>query len=881
MPQLRPSVLAAKERLAEAREQARRRHREGCSGIELCAAMADVRDEVLRELYEAALAGLGAEEAGALGGQIALVAHGGYGRRDVAPYSDVDLMILRRPGSARRAGRLAKRLLCDVFDAGLTLGHSVRTPEEACRLACRDATICTSLVESRWLAGSVGLFREFVEKFQGRVRRHGVTLARAMEQARWQERLRFGETVYLLEPNVKRSRGGLRDLQLLRWLGMARYGTPEPEALHARGLLADEDLEVIRHATEFLLRLRNEMHFHAGRASDVLDRGEQLRIARQRGYQPLAGMLPVEQFMRDYFRHTDQVSHVVGRFLERARPVRRGVGWTALLGHRIAGGFVVGPQQIAARRRAVDRLRGDLVAIMELVALANLYDKEIAAETWEVVRQAASRLPAEPSPPAEACRSFLALLDHAGRLGELLRGLHEVGLLERFLPAFTHARGLLQFNQYHKYTVDEHCLRSVERATEFAADAGPAGRVYRALARKRLLHLALLIHDLGKGHPDDHREAGRRIALETARRLGLDAEEGAALEFLVHKHLVMNHLAFRRDTSDEGLIVRFAVEVGSPERLQMLYLLTAADLAAVGPDNWTGWKGEVLTDLYHRTMEHLAGESPSTSRDEYLAGRRQAVRTWLGPDGDRPWFVRQVESLPVSYLHGTDPHQIAADLRLLATLAPGEVHAEGHYQPETHTVQFTIGTREDVTPGIFHKLTGALSGQGLEILSARIHTLADGLVLDRFWVHDPDFSGPPPTERLEQVRGALVEALVSGGKAPSFRRVWTIGGTKRPTAAAVPTRVQIDNTTSDHYTIIDVFTIDRRGLLYAIARTLFELGLSVWRAKIGTFLDQVVDVFYVTGQGGEKVEDPERLHEIPRRLLEVIEAMEKDGTGEG
>jgi [protein-PII] uridylyltransferase len=361
-----------------------------------------------------------------------------------------------------------------------------------------------------------------------------------------------------------------------------------------------------------------------------------------------------------------------------------------------------------------------------------------------------------------------------------------------------------------------------------------------------------------------------------AERLGLDAEESDALGFLVHKHLMMNHLAFRRDTSDEQVVVRFAVEVGSPELLQMLFVHTAADLAAVAPDSWTGWKAEVVTDLYHRAMQHLAGESPASSRGDYLQGRREAVKACLGPQAHEPWFARQLQALSDAYLSTNEPPQIAADLRLLAQLPPGKVHAEGRYQPETQTVQFVVGTREEVAPGIFHKLTGALSRRGLQILSAQINTLADGWVLDRFWVRDPDYAGEPPPERLDQVNRSLVESLLSPTATPTFRRTWTPGGT-RPMPHAAQTRVLIDNTTSAAFTILDIFTLDRRGLLYTITRTIFELGLSVGRAKIGTYLDQVVDVFYVTDQQGRKVENADRLHEIRGRLLEVIEG---EGAGD-
>jgi len=875
---LRACVLAARKRLAEGYESLRARHEAGASGVEVCAGIADLRDEVLLNLYEAALESLGPEAGRSLAGHIALVPCGGYGRRDVAPHSDVDLMILRAPGEVPDLGALAERLLCDVFDAGLELGHSVRTVEEACRLARSDATIASSLIESRFLAGSVGLFEDYLGAFRVQIQRRAGAILAAMERARLEERIKYGETVYLLEPNVKRSRGGLRDLQLFRWAAMVRYGMPELEHLAARGILAPDDLLALSQASEFLLRLRNELHFHAGKATDVLDRSEQVRIAALRGYAGTAGLLPVEQFMREYFRHTERVSHLLAGFLAKARPPRplRALG-AKVFGHRISGGYRVGPGGIVAGKQALQRLRASLVEVMRLVHLASLHDAPIHPQTWEAVRSAAPRLPRDPEIPEEARRLFWSLLSRPVRLGELLRALHEVGLLEHFIPEFSHARGLLQFNQYHKYTVDEHCLRAVEQAADLLSAEGPLGRVYRGIERKAVLHLALLIHDLGKGFDEDHCDLGLRIAQQVSQRLGLDAEEAEIVAFLVLKHLRMNHVAFRRDTSDEQLVVQFAVEVGSPEWLQMLYVFTAADVSAVGPDAWTGWKAEVLTDLYHRAMQTLAGESPSTSRGEYYEQRRGEVWEALGLDAEGSaergeWFRRHVDLLPISYLNSTPPEQIADDLRLLAALGPREVKVHGRYQPDTRTVQFTIGTTEDVAPGIFHRLTGALTSQGLEILSAQIHTLPDLLVLDRFWVVDPDFAGPPPPERLEQIHRALVDSLTDQAGAPRFRQTWSMGGSGRPTHAHAQDRVLVDNHTSTDYTVLDIFTVDRRGLLYAITRALFELGYSVWRAKIGTYLDQVVDVFYVTDQQGRKVDDPAKLHHTRERLLEVLQA---------
>ncbi|MFZ5830025.1 MAG: [protein-PII] uridylyltransferase [Planctomycetota bacterium] len=874
MSTIRGNVLTAKKRLADGYQEFLRRHQNRASGRDLCLLMTNLRDAVLLDLYEAALTDLGEDGAHGLGAHLVLVAHGGYGRRDVAPFSDVDLMLLHARGMEKRVAPLADRMLRDVFDAGLTLGHSVRTVDQACQLAATDPQICTSLMESRFLTGSNNLFQRFTRRLQHGVPRRGRALLAAISKERQDERIRYGETVFLLEPNVKRSRGGLRDLQFMRWIGYARYGATSFRELEERGAISLDDRQAVERAYEFLLWLRNELHFHAHQAADVLGRADQLRIADMLGYPPVAGMMPVEQFMRDYFRHTGGVSHIAARMESKAMSRDRATLLvTALFGHVAEPGIRVGPAGIVATRQGLEGLHSNLTAIIRLVDLANLYDAPIAPGTWEHVRREAAGL--TETPDSEACRHFISLLDHPARLAPLLRDLHDAGLLERFIPEFAHARGLLQFNQYHKYTVDEHCLRAVEFATELRTDDGPLGRTYRSLPRKHVLHLALLLHDLGKGHLEDHREIGKKIAERIAARLQLPAREAEMLRFLVHKHEMMNHLAFRRDTSDAETVLQFAVKVGSPEMLEMLYVLTACDLGAVGPGVWDGWKSEIVADLFHRAMQVLAVESPSTTVEEQLGQRREEVRAWLGEERADSWFEERIESLPPGYLSSTSGRQVAADLRLLRNLPPKGFRTEAQYQPETGIVQITVATSEEVTPGIFHKLTGGLSSQGLEIRDAQINTLPGGLVLDRFWLQDPDFTGPPPPERLEQVQLALARAVSSGdGQTPTFRRTWRVGGHHAATVPAPATRVSVDNSTSQRFTVIDVFARDRTGLLYTVTRTLFELQLSVWRAKIATYSDQVVDVFYVTDQVNGKIEDEARLETISRRLVEVIDGID-------
>lgn len=872
----RSKILGVKQRLVEGREKLKQRHARGAFGAQICAAMTDLFDTVVLELYEAALADIGESGPQGLAAEIALVPHGGYGRRDVAPYSDVDLMILHRRRAADRVAPLAERMVRDLFDVGLQLGQSVRTVRDACGFARQDATIYTSLVESRYLAGSVGLYTNFARRFERQTRRRARRLIAEIDDARREERSQFGETVYLLEPNIKRSQGGLRDIQLLRWVGFARYSVSEPDGLRLCGALSRSDHDRIRRAIEFLLRVRNEMHFHAGKSSDVLDRAEQMRLAESYGYTGSAGLLPVEQFMQEYFRMTHGVSHIVSRFVASARSAP---AWLEVLSplysHRFERDFRVSRNFVSVNPRSMEKVSGDLSEVLRLADVANRYNKQIAHATSEAIRAKIPQLPGEVTP--QVAQRFLSLMDHPARLGESLRNLHEMGALEKIIPAFEHARSLLQFNEYHKYTVDEHCLRAVEAAANFAQDKGPLGRVYRRIKRKWLLHLALLLHDLGKGFVEDHSDVGRDIAEREAGRLGLNEADTETLKFLVHKHLQMAHLAFRRDTSDPQLIVRFAVEVGSPETLQMLFVLTAADFVAVGPGVLNGWKVQVLTDLYRATMAHLAEDAPALRNEELLRERRERILAQLPADQDRGWWSRQLEALPAPYLDKTDLEQIVAELSQLHRLARGDVAVQARYIAEAGTVEYKIGTYEDITPGVFHRLCGALASQGLQILSAEINTLAEGLIFDRFWVHDPDFAGEPPAGRLAEVQRAIVDALKAPiDRRPTFRRIWRAGGQRGPaTLALLPTQVRFDNSTSDGYTVIEFFAADRMGLLYTIAQTLFELGLSIAVAKIGTYLDQVVDVFYVSTTAGQKITDEARIEEIRARLLAAVAELEQ------
>jgi [protein-PII] uridylyltransferase len=537
-----------------------------------------------------------------------------------------------------------------------------------------------------------------------------------------------------------------------------------------------------------------------------------------------------------------------------------------LAGHRVGSLFRVGPTEIAALPGQAAAVAAQPALVVQLVELSMLYDLPIAVETWEAVRAAwGGREEDVAAIDSGTKERFLALFGRPGRLGEALRRLHDVGLLERIIPQFAHARHLLQFNNYHKYTVDEHCIVAVERAGDFASEDGWLGRVWKEISRKRTVLLALLIHDLGKGFLEDHSEVGARIARDVAERLALPDDEAEIVEFLVHKHLTMAHIAFRRDVGDPSIVIGFAREVGSPEVLRMLTVLTAADVAAVGPGTWNRWKSDLLGDLYFRTLGYLDGESPSLAADRHGKGLGRLLEG-LDP-GDA--VVTLARELPRAYLRDTEPERMLEELRQLTRLPEQGIVASARWQPDTSTVAISVGTRESVAPGIFHRVTGAITSQRLEILAADINTLPGGLVLDHFVVHDPDFAGEPPADRLADI-AAAIRAAVKADEPPAFTRRWNPFAPLAAPVAALPARVLFDNESSAETTILEVFAHDFPGLLYAISKALFDAGVSVRTAKIGTYLDQVVDAFHVTDQRGRKVTDQARLEALQRTIERVV-----------
>ena len=863
--------------LAEQRRVINQRVLGGASGAETLAAMTDLVDGLIVARYRDAVRHGGETLANAGLRQCCVMALGGYGRRELAPHSDVDLMFLFQYGSVDAAQELVRAVLHPLWDCGFQVGHSVRTIADCIELAGNDSTIKTSMMESRFLAGSADLFEKFHGRFVRKVVCKGTDrfLDQKLEERR-REYEKFGETVYLLEPNVKKSKGGLRDLHLLQWAGLARYQAPTIRELSDRGILSRADLVALTEAREFLWRVRALLHVHAGMAQEILSFDEQVWLAEHFGFQDQPHLLAVEQFMQQYYRHTMGLHERCMRFVKRCRtvPLKQRLMrlWPAT---RVDHDFIVrsGILTVAEDRHA--NVLENPASLLRLFDLSRSQRLTIAPPLLEDIHRHIETVPAEAFRTAEVSRTFLNIMAGPGT-ASTLAAMHRAHLLEKLVPAMGGVRGLMQFNQYHKYTVDEHSLLAVERAEAMVEDPGVLGEVYRSIKRKDILHLAVLMHDLGKGQEEDHSDIGKRLAEDVAVRLGFDEQEMRTLSYLVHRHLVMAHTAFRRDPNDVKVVLPFAREVGTPEVLKKLLVLTAADIAAVGPGVLTKWKESLLIELYMRTMAEVSGERETHGGTDRLSLVAEAVAresVLARMEGvDRSWIEGQLKLFPERYLYGSAAGRIAAHLAAIKRLYVGDVVVDAGYNPELGTCEYAVVTHDDLTPGIFSKIAGVMAGSGLQILDAQILTRTDGTIVDTFHVTDPDYHGAPPLDRMQTV-GERIAAVLKGWEHVDdvLRRGARLNLTKPLPKAPEATEVRIDNETSDHFTIIDVFADDHQGLLYVITNAIFQLGLSIHAARISTRLDQVADVFYVTDARGKKLEDHNLLERVRAGVETAVE----------
>ncbi|MBI3995774.1 MAG: [protein-PII] uridylyltransferase [Nitrospirae bacterium] len=850
----------------------RKHHEGGATGEQVIAALTDLTDEVIERIYRDVLQEVPSIERWKFEDGLAVVALGGYGRGERSPYSDIDIMFLHRPSLGSEIQRTAGAILQHLWDAGFQVGHSTRTIHDCVAIGKKDLTVRTSLMEARFLVGSRVLFDQFRLRYQRKVIYHRPDLfVKAKIRSREAECEQYGTTIHLLEPHIKKSRGGLRDLHLLRWLAQIRYQTSSLDQLKQQGILSKQDHRALTGAQEFLWRVRNDLHFFAGRCQDSLAFEEQMRLAANRGYRDNPHLLGVEQFMQKYYDHTTAIAEITGRYLDlmTSKPVWRRLQ-DRLGRRRIDRSFLLsgGDLSILPEARAEVLGRGDRV--LTLFSIAQKNGARLSVETQRLLTDVMERWTPDQFSGAESHAVFLSILSATGVAGAL-RGLHRFRILEQILPAFKRVRGLMQFNLYHKFTVDEHCLRAVEEAETIVRQDGLPARIFREVRRREILFLALLLHDLGKGLGGDHSREGAAIALETAQRLKLDSSATEQLEFLVGGHLGMTNVAFRRDLSDDAILVQFAKRVAAPETLKMLYLLTMADITAVGPGTLTAWKEDLLSELFTKTLEILTGDALVLAEEEKVKRIREQLQSRLRNLYAPEWLEGQLSSMTSRYLIATPPEQIVRDIGRVHNLEPRSVQVHAANDLERNLTEYGVYTFDDITPGIFYKITSVLASKGLQILSATITTWSNNVVVDTFQVQDPDFSGPPTPDRLQDIRDTI--ALVLQGRrdlehpARADLRIRPVSPVFPRTA---PVQVELDNSTSEKYTIVEVFAPDRTGLLSVIAQSLFVLGLSIQTAKVATHLDQIVDIFHVVDQAGQKIVDPDRIRHLKQTLTQEI-----------
>jgi [protein-PII] uridylyltransferase len=879
--------------LKEQREAMHQRLKEGATGAEVVQAFSDFMDGLLMARFREVIQ-QGNAEIRASWQECSLVAMGGYGRRELAPYSDIDVMILTKGNQAEMAQAISKGVFHHLWDLGFQVGHSVRSIAECLEIGEADLPTCTSLMESRFLGGNAAVFQEFQRKFVRRIiKRQNKRFVLDKIEERQREYAKFGGTVFLLEPNIKKSKGGLRDVHLVQWVGQARFGAGAIQELSNRGILALQDYQVLQEAQEFLWRLRAFLHFEADRAQDILTFDDQVKIAEIYGLSDLPNLLAVEQFMQQYFLHTTGLHDRCLRFLEQAHEQ----SWVDRIQRRwkrhslIEGNFRREENRLTI---PTEKLLGVLESPILLLRLFELSHEQAVAIDSQVLNELSQHLATVPNErfhTDEVSSIFRGILRRPSRIGKTLEAMHQAGLLEKLVPAFARVRGLMQFNQYHKYTVDEHSLLAVKEAERLLEDQGIMGEVYGKIEDKDILHLALLLHDLGKGRPGDHCKVGQELSHKTADRLGLSQEEREVLAFLVFHHLVMSHTAFRRDLNDPKIIQAFAQKMVTVPVLQKMFILTVADISAVGPEVMTKWKESLLGELYSNTYEVMVeGQPPPSTASEKIvlppAARTALLNTMAiqggessgSPSDGSAWVDEPLSQLPDWYVTSTPPEQMAAHLLAMRNLSSRPTHVEGRFNGELGVSEYVLITRAQAKPGLFMQVTGVLAALGLGVLNAQIMTLDDGTVLDIFSVNDPDGERPPSDFRLKEVSKeiqAVVQEECSVDQVFERRRRLTFGP-QFPTGRR-PTEVLIDNEASDSYTVIDVFADDKPGLLFLLGKTLVQLDLSIHMARIGTRLDQVVDVFYVTTSSGEKIRDATHCEQIQATIQKAVEAFLNEG----
>ncbi|MCC6006133.1 MAG: [protein-PII] uridylyltransferase [Rhodobacteraceae bacterium] len=811
--------------------------------------------------------------------RLAVIAVGGYGRREMAPYSDVDLLFLTPWKLTAWAESVIETMLYILWDLKLKVGHASRTIEECLRMARADYTIRTSLVEHRFLAGDAVLARQLRRKlWDGLFKSTGSDFIEAKLSERAERHRRQGGQRYMLEPNVKEGKGGLRDLQSLFWMAKYIYRVATARELVKLGFFTDQEFEKFTRAEDFLWAVRCHLHLLDGRGSEQLTFDKQVDLASRMGYADHGGRRAVEHFMQDYFRHATVVGELTRIFLTKleAQHAKRAPGMLGRLrraGERlinpVAPGYAIVHGRLTFENE--DAFLADPLNLLRIFETALSSRYLLHPDAMRTIAANLHRL-AEIRDMPEANAIFLSMLLDHGNPERALRRMNEIGALGAFIPEFGEIVAMMQFNMYHHYTVDEHIIQCVSNLADIERgdlqeDLPVATGILQKGVNRRVLYVALLLHDIGKGRPEDHSTLGARVAESLCPRLGLGPDETETVVWLVRHHLLMSDVAQKRDLSDPRTVRDFARIVGTPARLRLLTVLTVCDIRGVGPGVWNNWKAQLLRTLHgaahHALTTGLEDIGRTQRRDEARAALREALPDW--PEAE---LEAELARHYGPYWQGliTETHVVFA--RLLRGLGPGEVRIDITPEPDRDATRACFALADH--PGIFSRLAGALALVGANVVDARTYTTSDGFATAVFWLQDAD--GHPYEEdrlpRLTRMIDRILAGEVRAQEALKERdRIKT-----RERSFVVPTEITFDNEGSDIYTIIEVDTRDRPGLLYDLTRTLTAANVSIASAVIATYGAQAVDVFYVKDMFGLKLHSQARREALERRLRDAIAA---------
>ncbi len=857
------------------------RHRFGLGGVEISRGRSYLVDRIICHACQwAARTHASSVEAE---WPCAIVALGGYGRRELAPFSDVDLLFLHAGRQLKEVKEFVGPVLYLLWDIGLTVGHSLRSVEQCETIAKEDLHSRNAMTEARFIIGNEQLFHRFTNAFEASVFRGQRATQAFLEAMRSELELRyekFGRAVCLQEPNVKESAGGLRDLHTVVWVGRAAFGCRGLEELRAANHISSAEHGSASRAYDFIARVRNEAHLSTGRRTDLLTLELQPTVASQLGYKPKRGLLASELFMYNYYQRAHELHRFCESFLVRAAGSRTGKSRFGLRGKSKgkSGSFEIRQGMLYPSRDA-SRLAGDPMDLMEMFCLAQNERVRLSEELKITARSKLSLVDRRFRSSRRAGRAFIEILRQRGRVAGVLRFMHETGFLGRFLPEFGRITFLVQHDFYHKYTIDEHTLKAVE-ALDGVADGHDVklsrlGKVFGEIEDAAPLYLGLLLHDLGKGRGSGHVRRGVRIAERVCERLSLDEARSQDVSFLIDHHLVMSHLSQRRDLTQENLISEFVRTAGTLNRLNMLMLLTYADTVGVGPGTWSEWKSALLWELYGRARLHLTGGKPiqwGPSRSMLL---RQQVKEALAPNFPVSEIERHLAMLPERYLRATEPSRIEHQLQLVKLLDQETVVTGWRTVEEGHYTELTVCTRDK--PGLFATIAIMLTVQGINILSADLYTREDSVVIDTFKICEVNSHHPVRAEhwpRVEQKLKAAVDGLfdvasaIEQWQAEAPRRSRRHGGHTRSAPS-----VRFDVEASSTSTVIEVKAEDEPGLAYKIASTLTGLDLNITFAKITTDKRHALDVFYVTDARGERLTSDD-MRRVERTLLQALDGKE-------